>query len=307
MTPLAALLKKHQVKTLGYEDRRMSVSAYHQYEQALPCRLTPLGGRLEEVRQVKEEGEVECIVIAQRMAEAAFEELLPMIRPGVTEKQLKRYSAWARRRRRLRRLTLLMLVLAAAFLLIDRNFRPLVFSLAEARSAAMATRALNGALTEALEDGVEYDDLMNVRMDDSGQVSLLSANTMRMNALADRAGDAALRKLETVSAQKVYVPLGAALGLTLFAGSGPRIPISIVPVGTVQTDFETEFEACGINQTRHKVYLQLSASIRIVIPTGAKTTNVSANMLVAESIIIGKVPESFVGYNLNPDELNMVP
>lgn len=88
MTPLAALLKKHQVKTLGYEDRRMSVSAYHQYEQALPCRLTPLGGRLEEVRQVKEEGEVECIVIARRMAEAAFEELLPMIRPGVTEKQL---------------------------------------------------------------------------------------------------------------------------------------------------------------------------------------------------------------------------
>ena len=155
---------------------------------------------------------------------------------GVTEKQLKRYSARARRRRRLRRLTLLMLVLAAAFLLIDRNFRPLVFSLAEARSAAMATRALNGALTEALEDGVEYDDLMNVRMDDSGQVSLLSANTMLMNALADRAGDAALRKLETVSAQKVYVPLGAALGLTLFAGSGPRIPISIVPVGTVQTD-----------------------------------------------------------------------
>ena len=221
---------------------------------------------------------------------------------GVTEKQLKRYSARARRRRRLRRLTLLMLVLAAAFLLIDRNSRPLVFSLAGARIAA-----LNGALTEALEDGVEYDDLMNVRMDDSGQVSLLSANTMRMNALADRAGDAALRKLETVSAQKVYVPLGAALGLTLFAGSGPRIPISIVPVGTVQTDFETEFEACGINQTRHKVYLQLSASIRIVIPTGAKTTNVSANMLVAESIIIGKVPESFVGYNLNPDELNMVP
>ena len=111
----------------------------------------------------------------------------------MTEKQLKRYSARARRRRRLRRLTLLMLVLAAAFLLIDRNFRPLVFSLAEARSAAMATRALNGALPEALEDGVEYDDLMNVRMDDSGQVSLLSANTMRMHALADRAGAASAR------------------------------------------------------------------------------------------------------------------
>ena len=223
---------------------------------------------------------------------------------GVTEKQLKRYSARVRRQRRLRRLTLAALALLAVFLLVDRNFRPLVFSLAEARSAAMATRALNAALTEALEDGVDYDDLMNVRMDDGGQVSLLSANTMRMNALAERAGDAALRKLETVSAQKVDVPLGAALGLTLLAGSGPR---SIVPVGSVQTDFETEFEACGINQTRHKVYLQLSASIRIVIPTGAKTTNVTANMLVAESIIVGKVPESFVGYRLSEEELNMAP
>ena len=119
---------------------------------------------------------------------------------GVTEKQLKRYSARVRRQRRLRRLTLAALALLAVFLLVDRNFRPLVFSLAE-----------------ALEDGVDYDDLMNVRMDDGGQVSLLSANTMRMNALAERAGDAALRKLETVSAQKVDVPLGAALGLTLLA------------------------------------------------------------------------------------------
>ena len=171
----------------------------------------------------------------------------------------------------------------------------------------MATRALNGALTEALDGGVNYDDLMNVRMDENGQVALLSANTMHMNLLADRAGDAALRKLEAVSSQKVSVPLGAALGITLLAGSGPGIPISIVPVGSVQTDFETEFEACGINQTRHKVFLQVSASIRIVIPTGAKTTNVTANMLVAESIIVGKVPESFVGYNLNPDEMNLVP
>ena len=225
----------------------------------------------------------------------------------MTEKQLKRYSARARRRRRLRRLTLLMLVLAAAFLLIDRNFRPLVFSLAEARSAAMATRALNGALTEALEDGVEYDDLMNVRMDDSGQVSLLSANTMRMNALADRAGDAALRKLETVSTQKVYVPLGAALGLTLFAGSGPRIPISIVPVGTVQTDFETEFEACGINQTRHKILLTLEATVRLVIPNGVEEVAVSSQMAVAESIIVGLVPDSFVDVNNDSEMLNLIP
>ncbi len=130
--------------------------------------------------------------------------------------KLRKYTARVRRKRRLRRALLAVLMLTALFLLIDLNFRPLVFSLAEARCAAMATRALNGALTEALDGGVNYDDLMNVRMDENGQVALLSANTMRMNLLADRAGDAALRKLEAVSSQKVSVPLGAALGITLY-------------------------------------------------------------------------------------------
>lgn len=225
----------------------------------------------------------------------------------MTAADIKKYSRRVRRRRLLRRALLLLLLLLALFLLIDRNFRPLVFSLAEARSAAMASQVLSGALAEAIEDGVTYEDLMNVKMDQSGQVALLSANTMAMNRLATRAGDAALRRLNNMSSERVTVPLGAVLGTTLFSGSGPGVPVSIVPIGSIFTDFATEFEACGINQTRHKVYLQVTANIRIVIPTGAKTTQVSANMLVAESIIVGRVPEGFVGYDLTEEELNMVP
>ena len=225
----------------------------------------------------------------------------------MTAADIKKYSRRVRRRRFLRRALLLSLLLLALFLLIDRNFRPLVFSLAEARSAAMASQVLSGALAEAIEDGVTYEDLMNVKMDQSGQVALLSANTMAMNRLATRAGDAALRRLNNMSSERVTVPLGAVLGTTLFSGSGPGVPVSIVPIGSIFTDFATEFEACGINQTRHKVYLQVTANIRIVIPTGAKTTKVSANMLVAESIIVGRVPEGFVGYDLTEEELNMVP
>ena len=225
----------------------------------------------------------------------------------MTAADIKKYSRRVRRRRFLRRALLLSLLLLALFLLIDRNFRPLVFSLAEARSAAMASQVLSGALAEATQDGVAYEDLMNVKMDQSGQVALLSANTMAMNRLATRAGDAALRRLNNMSSERVTVPLGAVLGTTLFSGSGPGVPVSIVPIGSIFTDFATEFEACGINQTRHKVYLQVTANIRIVIPTGAKTTQVSANMLVAESIIVGAVPEGFVGYDLTEEELNLVP
>jgi len=225
----------------------------------------------------------------------------------MTAVEMKKYSARAKRRRIRRRFVWFALLLGVLLIMMERNFKPLVFSLAEARSASMASQVLYGALAEAIKDGISYHDLMSVHMDDRGQVALLSANTMAMNRLADRAGQAALRRLGDMSSERVSVPLGAALGMTILAGSGPDIPVSIVPIGSVATEFATEFEACGINQTRHKVYLQLTASIRIVIPTGAKTTQVSANMLVAESIIVGSVPEGFVGYDLNEAELNMVP
>lgn len=224
----------------------------------------------------------------------------------MTARQIRKITAQVRRRRRMRKLLFFSLMICLLVLAAERNFRPLVLSLAEARSAALASQVLLGAMSEAMESGVEYNELMNVRMDNSGQVALLSANTVRMNLLADTAGSAAMRRLDSMSSERVSVPLGAALGLSILAGSGPDIPVSIVPVGSVRTEFATEFEASGINQTRHKVYLKISANIRIVIPTGAKNTEVTANMLVAESIIVGGVPEGFVGYNLSQDELDLV-
>lgn len=225
----------------------------------------------------------------------------------MTAVQMKKVKARIRRRRFARRMLLLAILCAMVFVLAERNFRPLVFSLAEARSAQLATQVLTSAVAQALEGETAYEELMNVRMDANGQVALLSANTMRMNQLADKAGKAAQHMLETMSSEQVSVPLGAALGLTIFAGSGPRIPVSIVPVGSITTNFDTEFEACGINQTRHKVFLTVTARIRIVIPNGAKTTEVTVNMLVAESIIVGAVPEGFVGYDLTEAEMNLVP
>ena len=217
----------------------------------------------------------------------------------MTAVQMKKVSAKIRRRRWARRMMLLAVLLAMGFILAERNFRPLVLSLAEAKSAQLATQVLSGAVAQALESGAAYDDLMNVRMDANGQVALLSANTMRMNQLADKAGKAAQRMLQSMSSEQVSVPLGAALGLTIFAGSGPDIPVSIVPIGSITTDFATEFEACGINQTRHKVYMRVTAWIRVVIPTQAKEVEVSNNVLLAESIIIGDSLTSDIRGGLN--------
>ena len=114
-----------------------------------------------------------------------------------------------------------------------------------------------------------------------------------MNKLA---ATLSLNAQESLTAQSpvVAVPLGAALGVPLLSGIGPRIRVRLVPVGAVHAAFATEFESAGINQTRHKIFLRLRATVRLVLPTGGQAVEVESELLIAESIIVGQVPDSYM-------------
>ena len=152
---------------------------------------------------------------------------------------------------------------------LEYNLTEIVLTLAQAQARALAVRALNEAADEIVLSGVTYDQLMSVTTDGAGQIRLIQANTPEMNLLAARASLTAQQKIAGLEQQSLYVPLGSALGMTLFAGSGPPIEVRILPVGAVLAGFTTEFETAGINQTRHKISLALTAQVELVIPTGA--------------------------------------
>lgn len=206
-----------------------------------------------------------------------------------------------------RMLALLLFIGILSFFLVQKNLTPVILSMAQARSVSLATQALNDAVSDAMDEGFTYADLMDVVLNNAGNVSLVKANAMQMNRLANSVIDKAQHRLDQIESQQLEIPLGAALGVSLLEGSGPLIPMRIVPVGSVNTEFSTEFESSGINQTRHKIFLRASASIQIVIPTDAQVASVTVDVLVAESIIVGEVPGSFVGYNPEGELLNLVP
>lgn len=83
--------------------------------------------------------------------------------------------------------------------------------------------------------------------------------------------------------------------------------VKVVPVGSVSSEFVTEFRTAGINQTRHKVYIRIRANMRIVIPTGAREVEVVAQVPVAETVIVGQVPQSYVNVDSTEDMLNLLP
>ena len=193
----------------------------------------------------------------------------------------------------LRRLTLCALLLCLVLMLLERNLTRVVLTLASAKAEVLAVQALNQAAEALIADGISYDSLVHVTLGEDGSVRLLQANTTGMNSLASRASLTAQAKLEALQDQTVSVPLGSALGVTLLAGTGPRIRVHMLPVGAVVTAYETEFTSAGINQTRHQVVLEVSGQVRILTALGARDAVASTRLVVSDTVIVGRVPESY--------------
>ena len=207
----------------------------------------------------------------------------------------------------MRWLILLVLLLTAAVIAMEQNLSQTMLDMAFARAYSMAVETINRAVKQAMGQGVTYEELIDAQMDAQGRVSMLRANTMRMNELASQTALLAERELGSAENQVVEIPLGAALGVSFLSGFGSRLEVQILPVGAVHTSFDTEFETAGINQTRHKIFLNLRATVSLIVPTGSQLVEVTSTVPIAESIIVGEVPESFVDVNNEEDMLNLIP
>ncbi len=218
-----------------------------------------------------------------------------------------------RRKPLARRKKALLLVLAVLALLAALGFRAFsslngtLVRMAEARARQLVADELNGALQYVLDTSLSYQDFVTVTLDASGRVNMLSANAILMDRLATDAVAHAQAQLRALGEHGVEIPLGSALGGGLFSGAGPRLRFSIVPVGTAAANFVTEFESAGINQTRHKISLEASATVKIVVPSGTEPITVHASIPVAETILVGDVPDSYIQVPSASDTLNFLP
>ncbi len=212
-----------------------------------------------------------------------------------------RRKSWARTA------ALLSLLMLAGLIALEQNLSQTMLDMAFAEAYSMAVETLNRAVKLVTENEVEYGELMDAHLDAQGHVTMLRADTMRMNELAAETALKAERELNSIENQFVNIPLGAALGIKSLSGFGPRMSMQILPVGAVHASFDTEFESAGINQTRHRVFLTLRATVSLIIPTGSQLVEVESTMPIAESIIVGGVPDSFVDVNDQKDILDLAP
>jgi sporulation protein YunB len=184
--------------------------------------------------------------------------------------------------------------LIGSFIYIDNKLRPTITVIAETKAEELANKSINKAVASIIDNNIKYEDLISVKSGENGKIAMMQANSVIMNDIASKIALEIQSEMKKIKTTSTYIPIGTAIGSPLLAKYGPKIKVSIEPIGTVYVDFGTDFESSGINQTRHRIYLKAKTQVKVVVPLTTSTKEVKTQIPICETIIVGDVPQSYV-------------
>ena len=205
----------------------------------------------------------------------------------------------ARQRMRLKRrllmlTTFLLMMCITAFLCMKAVIEPNIEDVSRMRAEVLVSRTVNRALTEQFQQEEKPEELFIISRDENGKTALVQANSIEINILMTRLVANLQEAFRNMEKEPLDVPVGAFLGSKLLSQTGPAVELYITPVSVLSTDFRTEFESQGINQTKYKIYIVLECRVKVLAPFSSRSFNTSTDVLIAETVILGEVPGSYV-------------
>lgn len=209
------------------------------------------------------------------------------------------------------RIAVAIAVFIAAFVFCTVYFRknivPTVMGSAIAQVRAICTNSINLAVTSVVGGGLDYDDLFTVVQDNDGKVTMVQANSPQINMISREIANLAQANLDALGIQEISIAVGTFTGLALLTGLGPDVAINVAPIGSALCDFVSYFQSAGINQTLHKLYIDVHAEVNIITPIDEPTITVKAEVLVCENLIVGEVPNIYFDGNRLDDLIDLNP
>lgn len=191
-------------------------------------------------------------------------------------------------------------LIAAAMILIgiafiaDLSFRPIIETVNAYECHAAVNDMINRSVSAELErDGADYSTLVNITRDEGGAVCSVETNAVNINRLKTNIADRVERELSRMSDLDIMIPIGTLTGISLLHGRGFSIGMTVSPVGYANTAIISEFTEAGLNQTRHRIIIEIGVVADAVIPGFSTRVPVTTAIVAAETIIVGKVPDAY--------------
>lgn len=189
-----------------------------------------------------------------------------------------------------------VIVFATALLLADAKLRPAVYDLAALEAKAVASKTVNSAVERALsKGGVSYSEIAEIIRDENGAITGITTDIVKLNLFKSQITKAVDDAFLKSGCAEISVPLGAASGISLLAGFGPDIKVTVGFSSATHSDFDNVFSAAGINQTQHSVMLNITSVVVIAMPGRRVTESIKTSFCVAQTVVVGSVPEVLVG------------
>lgn len=214
---------------------------------------------------------------------------------------------YKRKRKRLAiAISSIILLVAVVVVYIRFVVTPVVKTVAEEKVRALTVSTVNAAVTSVLEAEPSFLDMVEYGHDANGDLNSIKINATRVNAVMQRSVQKTQNGLSDMISSGVNIPVGSVSGITFLSGKGPNLNVAVIPVGAVDARLRSEFSEIGINQTIHKIYLSLDSTIKIIIPGAGNTIKSSSEVLLVESVIIGKVPDTYLNATTMEDMMDLI-
>ena len=189
---------------------------------------------------------------------------------------------------------LVVLAIGVALWIYWRSMTPTILDIATVRVQSETTRAINEAVLSVFSSEVNYADMVVVEKNKDDDVVMLTANSVMVNGLARNTSLLTQSKINSLFQNAISIPIGSLSGIPLLNEVGPNVNIDVSPIGSVVCTFVSEFSTAGINQTLHRIYLNVESKVDLIIPTMHREIEISTPILVCETIIVGQVPNTFL-------------
>lgn len=184
---------------------------------------------------------------------------------------------------------------------------PIVIRNTQSQIKSYATKSINYAIADTMNQNISYGDLVNIVKDKNDNVSYIEANSVRINLLSKSMSKVVMSNFLEFAKWPIKISVGSFTGISILSGVGPKIAFNISPFGEVLCSFSSNFESAGINQTYHKLYLIISLKIYVVFPFQKLQVLSDSEVLLCETLIIGKIPEVYLNSGNLTEMLNLVP
>jgi sporulation protein YunB len=200
-------------------------------------------------------------------------------------------------------LLIIIVVVLILAIVIDVRIKSSILQLAKSKAQLSETAAVNRIVNERVVNDIEYQDLVTVHKDSQGKIVMIQPNTIMLNKIMTRTVIEVADETAQIREDRIDIPAGQLLGPAFIAGYGPKFKVKIIPAGEVKVNVLNKFDQAGVNQTRHLIYFQIDSNIKIAVPYLDETIKVSTVIPLAETIIVGEVPKTYLNFSGNKDSL----